>query len=84
RSDNEFVSDHAIVITKNTSDARLQEIKSELAAKGVSFSYKKVRRNSQGEITRIKIETNNGKGSKSTISAMADDGEPIDDIVIEL
>ena len=66
--DNEFVRKNSIVITKDTSDEKLEEIKKELAAKGITFTYKKLRRNSRGEITRIKVEANNGKGGKSQIS----------------
>jgi hypothetical protein len=37
-----------------------------------------------GEIIRIKITTDNGEGRKSTISIIGDDGEPIEEIYIEL
>jgi hypothetical protein len=77
-------AENAIIIDKDTSDSTLANIKTKLAAKGITFNYSKVKRNSQGEITRIKITTNNGKGSKSTISSSADDGEAIDDILIEI
>jgi len=76
--------ENAVMIDKDTSDATLEKIKTKLAAKGITFNYSKVKRNSQGEITRIKITTNNGKGSKSTITSNADDGEAIDDILIEI
>ncbi|MEM7086621.1 MAG: M56 family metallopeptidase [Bacteroidota bacterium] len=76
--------ENAVIIDKDTSDATLEKIKTKLAAKGITFNYSKVKRNSQGEITRIKITTNNGKGSKSTISSATDDGEPINDILIEI
>jgi len=77
-------AEHAIIIDKDTSDSTLANIKTKMAAQGIVFNYSRVKRNANGEITRIKITTDNGKGSKSTISSSADDGEPIDDILIEL
>lgn len=76
--------ENAVIIDKDTTDETLDKIKTKLAAKGITFNYSKVKRNSQGEITRIRITTNNGKGSKSTISAQADDGEAINEILIEI
>jgi len=83
-SNNRGGAENSVIIDKDTSDGALAKIKTKLAAKGVTFNYSKVKRNSQGEITRIKITTNNGKGSKSTISSSADDGEAINDILIEI
>ena len=76
--------DHAIMIDKDTSDDTLVKLKKKLAAKGVDFKYNKLRRNSNGEITSIRINVNNNKGSKQTIYAKTDDGEPIDEITIEI
>lgn len=75
--------DAVIVIDKDTTDDDLKEIQSNLSGEGKTFNYSKVKRNSAGEIVRIKITVNDGKGSKSTISASADDGEPINEIIIE-
>ncbi|MDT0555937.1 M56 family metallopeptidase [Patiriisocius hiemis] len=77
-------SDHAIVIDKNTTDATLAKMKKNLAAKGVTFNYKRVKRNSNGEITGIKVDIKNGKGSKSSTSVSSDDGEPIETILLEI
>jgi len=77
-------SENAILIDKNTTDATLELMKTKLAARGVTFNYSKVKRNANGEIVRIKITTNDGKGSKSTISSQTDDGAPIEDILIEI
>lgn len=70
-------------IYKNTTDAELATIKKEMEAKGVTFNYSRVKRNANGEITRIKIQSDNGMGSKQTISTSTDDDEPIEMIVIE-
>ncbi|MEM7186673.1 MAG: M56 family metallopeptidase [Bacteroidota bacterium] len=75
-------NDDLFVITKNTSDSELKDLKREMAALGTTFNYSKVKRNSSGELTRIKVTTNDGKGSKSVVTALADDGEPISDIII--
>ena len=77
-------SEHTIVIDANTSDADLAGLKADLAQQGISFSYSKIKRNSQGKITRIKIEANNGKGSQQTVFTKTDDGKPIDKVVVEL
>ena len=71
-----------IVINKNTTDAQLAAIKKELAAAGTTFNYSKLKRNAKGEITRIKILVNDGKGSKQTIVTNTHGGDPIDPIVI--
>lgn len=77
-------SDHSIILDKDTTDATLQTMKKNLAAKGISFSFSKVKRNKHGELTRIKIDVNDGKGSKQSIFTKTDDGEPIDEMVIQL
>ena len=75
-------SEHAIAIDKDTSNDELAKIKQKMKEKGVDFKYSKVRRNSYGEITGIKITVDN-KGSKKIIVAKADDGEPIEKMLIE-
>jgi TonB-dependent SusC/RagA subfamily outer membrane receptor len=45
-----------IIFTKNTSDEDLEEIKKELKSKGITFIYKDVKRNSDGEIIGISTE----------------------------
>lgn len=83
-SDDDNVFESAIRIDKDTTDERLNEIKTKLNAEGSTFNYSKVKRNAAGEITRIKITTDNGRGSKSTIEIHGDDGEPIDEILIQI
>lgn len=77
-------SEHTIRIDKNTTDAGLEKMKTKLGAKGVDFKYSKLKRNAKGEITSIRITVDNNKGSKQTISAQADDGKPIDDLLIDI
>ena len=77
-------AEHSIIIDKDTTDETLKTMKKNLAAKGITFNFSKVKRNSQGEITRIKIQMNNGKGSKSTITAHEDDGTAIEPLLIEI
>ena len=71
-----------VVITKDTSDDDLAALKSKLSAKGVDFRYKRVKRNSEGEITGIRISIDDNKGSKSSTQVSGDD-DGIDDIVLE-
>lgn len=52
-----------IVITKNTTDKELESIKSELKAKGISFSYSHVKRNNANEITGINTTFKSGDNS---------------------
>ncbi len=53
-------------IDKNTTDAELKTLKSELKSKDINFSYSKLRRNKSGEITRIKVSLNDNEGNKSS------------------
>ncbi|MDC7999354.1 M56 family metallopeptidase [Gilvibacter sediminis] len=71
-----------VYITKNTTDAELEQIKKELAAEGVSFTFKRVRRNAAGQITGIKIILDNNKGSRSSTQVSGEDNG-IDDIHLE-
>jgi len=75
---------HTTMINENTTDAELTTMKTNLSAKGIDFNYSKVRRNNDGEITRIKIEVNNNKGRKQTITASGDDGAPIDNLIVNI
>ena len=75
-------SEHA-VITKNTTDAELKQMKKDLSAKGITLSYKRVKRNSRGEITSIKLDIKDGKGRSQT-SIRSDTDKAIDDIIIEI
>jgi hypothetical protein len=53
-----------IIITKNSSDTDLENIKKELKTKGITFNYEVVERNSNGEI--IAINTTFESDEKST------------------
>ncbi|MCB0457582.1 MAG: M56 family metallopeptidase [Flavobacteriaceae bacterium] len=64
-------------ITKSTTDAQLAKMKEDLAQKNITFSYKNVKRNAQGEITGIKFSLDDHKGSKSTTVVKGDENEPI-------
>jgi len=75
-------SEDSVVINKNTSDAELSKMKTELASKNIDFTYKNVKRNDVGEIVAIKISVDDNKGSKSTSVIKGDDDEPIDLIII--
>lgn len=77
-------NEHAIIIDKNTTDATLETMKANLEKKGVKFSYKRLKRNSKGEITGIRLVIDNGKGSKITKSVSSDDGEPIDELLVKI
>lgn len=72
------------MIDKNTTNEGLNKIKTKLKADGITFNYNKVKRNEAGEITRIKITTDNGNGRKSTISIIGDEGQPIEEIYLEI
>ena len=73
-----------IIITKNTTDAQLKTMKAALLERGVDFNYKRVKRNSNGEITSIIAKFDNGKGSKVSKSIQTDDGEAINTIVVNM
>ena len=65
-------------IDKNTTDAKLKQISKKIEDNDGDFKYKKVKRNTDGEITSIKIEFRNGKDSFVNGSYTNDDGiEPI-------
>lgn len=69
-------------ISKNSSDSDLERIKNEFEAKGVSFSYRGVKRNEMGEIVKIKLKLDNNNGSTTNSSYSGDDDEPIGTIVL--
>lgn len=67
------------IVTKNASDADLDQITSEAKAKGVTLKFKNVKRNADGEITAIKIEA---RGNDSNASYNLNSDEPITPIKI--
>ncbi|MEP2934867.1 MAG: M56 family metallopeptidase [Gilvibacter sp.] len=72
-----------VVVEADMSDAQLALLKEKLSAKGIDFSYKRVKRNSDGLITSIKLTLNNNKGSSSNTNINTNDDEPIETIVME-
>lgn len=68
-------------ISKSTSNAELDQIKKEFKAQGMLFSYSKIKRNSSGEITKIRLKLNNNNGSDSH-SSYDSDGKGIKTILV--
>ena len=69
------------VITKNTTNEDLENLKRKLAKEDVDFSYRNVRRNSKGEITGLKFSVKDDNG-KSTTHVKGNNNDPIDTIII--
>ena len=69
------------VISKNSSDAFLDEQKKNLKAQGIDAKFTKVRRNKAGEITSIKITLDDNDGRKSS-SSWKEKDQAIPDIVM--
>ncbi len=72
-----------LIITKDMTNAELDALKRKLAAENITFSYRNVKRNSNGEITGIKIKLNNNKGSES-VSNIKSNGKPISPIHLSI
>jgi TonB-dependent SusC/RagA subfamily outer membrane receptor len=66
----EWVSEYGNVeiqtIDKNTSNEDLKAIKSDFKSKNIDFSFSKLKRNKEGEITRIKISLDDNDGDKTS------------------
>jgi TonB-dependent SusC/RagA subfamily outer membrane receptor len=62
---------YMFVITKDTADSELKEIKNDFKKEGVTVTFKKIERNSDGEITQIAIDLKS-KTSNATYSMNAD------------
>ncbi len=77
-------SNESVRINKDMSDADLKALKDRLAAKGVEFDYRRVKRNEHNEITSIKIEVKKGDRSKTVTTIDSDDGAPIEPIFISM
>lgn len=54
------------IITKNTTDSDLLEIQKIFESENISFNYKNLQRNDEGEVTHISITVDNQNGSIST------------------
>ncbi len=63
-------------ISKYTPDDILDKNKALLEQVGLKVKYSKIRRNKKGEITRIKISIEDGKGAESSATWKNDDGIP--------
>ncbi|MGJ8592864.1 MAG: hypothetical protein ACSHXF_09965 [Aquaticitalea sp.] len=74
-----YVSDtvksyNTAIITKNTNDKMLTVHKTQLKSEGVTFDYSKLKRNTKGEIIKIKVELSNGNGQSKSGTFTNDDG----------
>jgi bla regulator protein BlaR1 len=69
------------VITKDTKDKQLESIKDKMAEQDVKLVYKNLKRNSNKEITAIRIEYDSKKGSGEFF---VNSDEPINDIAVTL
>lgn len=54
------------VITKNTTDKELKELKNEVKNEGATFNYSGLKRNADGEITAIKVDFKDKNSSASS------------------
>lgn len=53
-------------ITKTTTDLELKNIQASYERDGIKFSYKSIKRNSQGEITGVVLKLSNKEGNKTS------------------
>lgn len=60
-----YVNGGPLVISKNSSDADLKKQAAKLKEKGVTLKVSKLKRNSRGEITSIKVECKDKDGNKT-------------------
>ncbi|MEY8848285.1 M56 family metallopeptidase [Psychroserpens sp. XS_ASV72] len=79
--DDKNIKSIEFVITKQSSDAFLEEQKKNLKSHGIDAKFSKVRRNKDGEITNIKISLDDNKGRKSSAS-WKEKNDAIPDIVM--
>lgn len=68
-----------VMITKDFTDADFNKLKKEFAGKGITLKFKNIKRNSDGEITAIKIDISSKKASANF---NADSKDPIDPIKV--
>ena len=62
----EFGNIEIQTIDKNTSNEDLKAMKSDFKSKDINFNYGKVKRNKDGEITRIKVSLDDNEGDKTS------------------
>ena len=82
RDHRSLFSENTKRITKKATTTDLDQIKKELEAQGVSFSYSGLKRNDAGEITKIKLKIKDNKGTTSS-SAFDGEGKAIETILID-
>ena len=70
------------VITKEFQKSDLENLKTVLAEKGITFKYKKLKYNSNSEITSISLSVKNEKGNQANLSQSGD--KPISPIQIKM
>jgi len=68
-----------VLITKDFTQADFNKLKKEFADKGITLKFKNIKRNSEGEITALKI---NAASKKTTANFHTDSDDPIDPIKI--
>jgi len=68
-----------VMITKDFTDADFNKLKKEFADKGITLKFKSIKRNSDGEITALKI---NASSKKATANFHTDSEKPIDPIKV--
>lgn len=56
------------IITKDFTKIQLEQLKTRLSAKGITFKFKKLKYNDQNEIIAIDLTVSNNKGSKANIT----------------
>lgn len=62
-----------VVVDKNSTDAELKAYASQMKDKGITLKYSKVKRNSSGEITGIKLEFKDKEGNKGVSHVVGND-----------
>jgi len=67
------------IITKNTTESELDEIKNQLKKEGLTVKFKGIKRNNKGEITAIKIDV---KSKSSNASYNVSSNDPIEPVKI--
>lgn len=70
------------VISKDFQKTDLENLKTTLAEKGITFKYKKLKYNSNSELTSISLSVKNEKGNQANLSQSGD--KPINPIQIKI
>lgn len=70
-----------ISLMKETTDADLEKVKSKLVKKRVEFNFKHLKRNSNSELTSVKMGVNKRKRCKQSIFAKTNDVRANDELL---